>query len=115
MKTRIVLAVFALGLLAACASSISDKEVYAEYTFEFAARESGLDAGVIEPETTLLPLSLVLKEMRLPTATYEGSPVEAAADRENDSERFIAPQSLIGSHEVTTDRESQESPIAQER
>jgi hypothetical protein len=31
---------------------------------------------VIEPETTLLPLSLVLKEMHLPTATYEGSPAE---------------------------------------
>jgi len=31
---------------------------------------------VIEPETTLLPLSLVLKEMHLPTATYEGSPSE---------------------------------------
>jgi len=31
---------------------------------------------VIEPETTLLPLSLALKEMHLPTATYEGSPVE---------------------------------------
>jgi non-ribosomal peptide synthetase-like protein len=31
---------------------------------------------VIEPETTLLPLSLVLKEMHLPRATYEGSPAE---------------------------------------
>jgi len=31
---------------------------------------------VIEPETTLLPLSMVLKEMHLPTTTYEGSPVE---------------------------------------
>jgi carbonic anhydrase/acetyltransferase-like protein (isoleucine patch superfamily) len=27
-------------------------------------------------ETTLLPLSLVLKEMSLPTAIYHGSPVE---------------------------------------
>jgi len=35
-----------------------------------------MGGAVIEPETTLLPLSLVLKEMHLPTATYEGSPVE---------------------------------------
>lgn len=31
---------------------------------------------VIEPGTDLLPLSLVLKEMHLPTAIYEGSPAE---------------------------------------
>jgi non-ribosomal peptide synthetase-like protein len=31
---------------------------------------------VIEPDTTVLPLSLVLKEMHLLTATYQGSPVE---------------------------------------
>jgi non-ribosomal peptide synthetase-like protein len=30
----------------------------------------------IERDTTLLPLSLVLKEVSLPTATYQGSPVE---------------------------------------
>jgi hypothetical protein len=30
----------------------------------------------MEPETTLLPLSLVLKEMHLPTGTYWGSPTE---------------------------------------
>jgi hypothetical protein len=35
-----------------------------------------MGGAVIEPETTLAPLSLVLKEMHLPTATYEGSPVE---------------------------------------
>jgi non-ribosomal peptide synthetase-like protein len=35
-----------------------------------------MGGAVIERETTLLPLSLVLKEMHLPTATYEGSPVE---------------------------------------
>ena len=33
-----------------------------------------MGGSVIEPETTLLPLSLVLKEMYLPTAIYEGSP-----------------------------------------
>ncbi len=35
-----------------------------------------MGGAVIEPETTLLPLSLVLKAMHLPTATYEGSPAE---------------------------------------
>jgi acetyltransferase-like isoleucine patch superfamily enzyme len=35
-----------------------------------------MGGAVIEPETTLLPLGMVLKEMHLPTATYEGSPVE---------------------------------------
>ena len=40
---------------------------------------TAMSGAVIEPETTLLPLSLVLKEMHLPTATYEGSPVEAVA------------------------------------
>jgi non-ribosomal peptide synthetase-like protein len=35
-----------------------------------------MGGAVIESESTLLPLSLVLKEMHLPTATYEGSPAE---------------------------------------
>jgi hypothetical protein len=35
-----------------------------------------MGGAVVAPETTLLPLSLVLKEMHLPTATYEGSPAE---------------------------------------
>jgi non-ribosomal peptide synthetase-like protein len=35
-----------------------------------------MGGALIKPETTLLPLSLVLKEMQLPTAVYEGSPVE---------------------------------------
>jgi len=35
-----------------------------------------MGGAVIKPETDLLPLSLVLKEMYLPTATYEGSPAE---------------------------------------
>jgi carbonic anhydrase/acetyltransferase-like protein (isoleucine patch superfamily) len=37
-----------------------------------------MGGAVIGPTTTLLPLSLVLKEMRLPAATYEGSPTEPA-------------------------------------
>jgi hypothetical protein len=35
-----------------------------------------MGGAIIEGDTTLLPLSLVLKEMQLFTATYEGSPVE---------------------------------------
>ena len=35
-----------------------------------------MGGAVIERDTTLLPLSLVLKEMRLVTATYEGSPAQ---------------------------------------
>ena len=35
-----------------------------------------MGGAVIEPETNLEPLCLVLKEMRLQTGTYEGSPVE---------------------------------------
>jgi hypothetical protein len=38
-----------------------------------------MGGAVIERDTTLLPLSLVLKEMHLPTAIYEGSPVEPAS------------------------------------
>jgi len=30
----------------------------------------------MEQDTTLVPLALVLKEMNMPTATYEGSPAE---------------------------------------
>src|SRR6516225_6699796 len=35
-----------------------------------------MGGAIIERDTTLLPLSLVLKEMKLFTTTYEGSPVE---------------------------------------
>jgi len=43
-------------------------------TVNFGATVMG--GAIIEPETNLLPLSLVLKEMHLPTATYQGSPAE---------------------------------------
>jgi acetyltransferase-like isoleucine patch superfamily enzyme len=35
-----------------------------------------MGGAVIEPGTTVQPLSMVLKEMQLPTATYEGNPAE---------------------------------------
>jgi hypothetical protein len=40
-----------------------------------------MGGAVIEPETTLLPLSMVLKEMRLPSGIYWGSPTEMTAPR----------------------------------
>jgi hypothetical protein len=43
-------------------------------TVAFGATVMG--GAVIEQDTTLLPLSLVLKEMNILTATYEGSPAE---------------------------------------
>jgi acetyltransferase-like isoleucine patch superfamily enzyme len=39
-----------------------------------------MGGATIERGTTLLPLSMVLKEMTLPTATYGGSPAEPASD-----------------------------------
>jgi hypothetical protein len=45
-----------------------------------------MGGAVIEPETTLLPLGMVLKEMHLPTATYEGSPVEPVGGNRYDQE-----------------------------
>ena len=55
-----------------------------------------MGGAVIERNTTLLPSSLVLKEMNLLTATYEGSPVE----RVSDTTVFpsIAPQCRDGGH-----------------
>ncbi len=38
-----------------------------------------MGGAVIEQDTTLLPLSMVLKEMNILTGTYEGSPVEAVS------------------------------------
>jgi non-ribosomal peptide synthetase-like protein len=35
-----------------------------------------MGGAIVEPGTTILPLSLVLKGMHLPTATYEGSPAQ---------------------------------------
>jgi hypothetical protein len=49
-------------------------------TVSFGATVMG--GAVVEPDTTLLPLSLVLKEMYLPTACYEGSPTELVTKQE---------------------------------
>ena len=39
-------------------------------------KDDEMGGAVIGTETTLLPFSLVLKEIHLPTATYEGRPAE---------------------------------------
>ncbi|PYS86725.1 MAG: hypothetical protein DMF62_14965 [Acidobacteria bacterium] len=39
-----------------------------------------MGGAVIERDSTLMPLSLVLKEMNVSTATYEGSPAEPVSD-----------------------------------
>jgi non-ribosomal peptide synthetase-like protein len=44
-----------------------------------------MGGAVIEKETTLYPLSLVLKEMNLVTGTYEGSPAQPALNLEKSS------------------------------
>lgn len=49
-------------------------------TVSFGATVMG--GAVIEPDTTLQPLSLVLKEMYLPTANYEGSPTALVVNEE---------------------------------
>ena len=48
--------------------------VSASCTIAFGATVMG--GATIGRDTTLLPLSLILKEMSLLTATYEGSPAE---------------------------------------
>jgi len=40
-----------------------------------------MGGAVMEQDTTLVPLALVLKEMNMPTATYEGSPAEPVTEQ----------------------------------
>jgi len=66
-----------------------------------------MGGAVIEPETTLLPLSMVLKEMRLPTGIYWGSPTEITTPpRPGDSvraDRSSVSRLEIGGDEVILD------------
>ena len=55
-----------------------------------------MGGAVIERDTTLLPLSLVLKEMNMLTATYEGSPAEPVSG--STLLPPIAPRRLGGGH-----------------
>jgi hypothetical protein len=60
-------------------------------TVNFGATVMG--GAIIEPETTLWPLSMVMKEMHLPTATYEGSPAEPVSAVQPASAHITQPRS----------------------
>ena len=62
--------------------------IYDGCTVAFGATVMG--GVVMERDTTLLPLSLVLKEMNMPTAAYEGSPAELASSSNLPSLRQVA-------------------------
>ena len=69
-----------------------------------------MGGAVIEPETTLLPLSMVLKEMHLPTGTYWGSPTEPVSGVQHSFPLITQPR-LGGGHSklsgaAATDEES---------
>ena len=51
-----------------------------------------MGGAVIEPQTTLWPLSMVLKEMHLPTGTYWGSPTEPVRRVQHASPLITQPQ-----------------------
>jgi hypothetical protein len=55
-----------------------------------------MGGAVIEPGTTVLPLSMVLKEMHLPTATYWGSPTEPAIEAQHTFPLLMRPGRGLG-------------------
>jgi hypothetical protein len=54
-----------------------------------------MSGAVMERDTTLSPLSLVLKDMNMVTASYEGSPAEPVAERLSVSSGAIASAHLV--------------------
>lgn len=64
-----------------------------------------MGGAVIEPDTTILPLSMVLKEMYLPTDTYWGSPAEPVGSVQHSSAAVEAPTSptISDRHEIDAD------------
>ena len=72
-------------------------------TVAFGATVMG--GAVIERDTTLLPLSLVLKEMNMITATYEGSPAEPV------SGSTLLPQSLCDGEAVSPSNSPEKASI----
>jgi hypothetical protein len=54
-----------------------------------------MGGAVIERDTTVLPLSLVLKEMNLPTAAYGGSPAELVGDTDLSAGTYDATRSKL--------------------
>jgi len=59
-----------------------------------------MGGAVIERDTTILPLSLVLKEMNLPSATYGGSPAEFVSDTNLSAGIPVATRSTSKPHVV---------------
>jgi len=72
-------------------------------TVAFGATVMG--GAVIERDTTLLPLSLVLKEMNMVTATYEGSPAEPV------SGSTLLPRSLCDEEPVSPSNSPEKASI----
>jgi carbonic anhydrase/acetyltransferase-like protein (isoleucine patch superfamily) len=72
-------------------------------TVAFGATVMG--GAVIERDTTLLPLSLVLKEMNMVTATYEGSPAEPV------SGSTLIPRSLCDEEAVNPSNSPEKASI----
>jgi hypothetical protein len=72
-------------------------------TVAFGATVMG--GAVIERDTTLLPLSLVLKEMNMTTATYEGSPAEPV------SGSTLIPRSLCDEEAVNPSNSPEKASI----
>jgi carbonic anhydrase/acetyltransferase-like protein (isoleucine patch superfamily) len=72
-------------------------------TVAFGATVMG--GAVIERNTTLLPLSLVLKEMSMITATYEGSPAEPV------SGSTLLPRSLCDKEAVSLSNTPEKATI----
>ena len=68
-------------------------------TVSFGATVMG--GAVIEPETTLLPLSMVLKERYLPTATYGGSPAEPVGGAQHSSPLITQPRTGAAHSELS--------------
>jgi hypothetical protein len=67
-----------------------------------------MGGAVVEPETTLLPLSMVLKEMHLPTATYEGSPAEPVGEVQHTSPLITQPRPGGGNFKLSEDAAADE-------
>ena len=70
-----------------------------------------MGGAVIESETTLSPLSMVLKEMRLSTATqYEGSPAEPVSGVRNPSPLITQPRPGAAHPELPEDAAGDAKP-----
>lgn len=67
-------------------------------TVAFGATVMG--GATIQSDTTVQPLSLVLKEMSLPSGTYEGSPVELADERGWGARAYDQLRSKMATHLV---------------